>query len=319
MNFTQWRTGVDRGELRRVTWVCGEQRVLVEEVVDTTRSGVGASVLDSITFTAGEDPDREIWAAANQYPLDPGAPRLLLVRSAQKLRHWAPLHPWLGSTRQLPGVYLLFVSDEHDISQVTVSGRRITAPHIEAMKAPRGHVVRCATPNADDAVAWVCRHATVDTRTAQHLLTRVGGDLVAAKAVCAKLSLFPGVVAGTRAVDALVTQMPGLGFVDALLDLRRSEALLCLPGLTDPERMRIIGLLDHRLDVLATLHRLVRAGLTQREVQGIPHFLVRQYWFTAKHYDTARCAYRRRLLAVIDDALRSGARTGAFEALVALW
>lgn len=319
MNFTQWRTGADRGELRRVTWVCGEQRVLVEEVVDTTRSAVGASVLDSLTFTAGEDPDREIWAAANQYPLDPGAQRLILVRAAQKLRHWAPLHPWLASTRQLPGVHLLFVSDDADIPQVSAPGKKVTAPHIEVMKAPRGHVVRCSTPNADDAVAWVCRQATVDTRTAQHLLTRVGGDLVAAKAVCGKLGLFPGVSAGSRAVDALVTQMPGLGFVDALLDVRRPEALLCLPGLTDGERLRVIGLLDHRLDLLATLHRHIKAGLTQRDIQGVPHFLVRQYWFTAKHYDTAQCAYRRRLLAVIDDALRSGARTGAFEALVALW
>lgn len=318
-NFTQWLAAVDRGELRRITWVCGEQRTLVEEVVETTRARVGASVLNAVSLIGGVDTDADIWAQANQFPLEPGAPRFVLVREAQAVRHWLPLRHWLAATRTLPSVYLVFVSAEPEVPSVKADGKKNPAPHIDWMRAPKGHVVRCSTPNPDDAVTWLRRHATLTEDAARHLLTRVGGNLRAARTVATKLSLFPGVPAGPRAIDALVTELPGAGFVDALVALDRPGALRGLTGLNDAERLRSLSTLEQRLDLLATLHQHLRAGLTPRDIQGVPHFLVRLYWTYAKHYDVHRCAYRRRLLAVLDDAVRNGARTGVFEALVALW
>jgi S-adenosylmethionine:diacylglycerol 3-amino-3-carboxypropyl transferase len=70
---------------------------------------------------------------------------------------------------------------------------------------------------------------------------------------------------------------------------------------------------------MAVLWQALKVGQTTRNVTGQPVFLVAQYMPAAKHYDPKRCAYSRRVLAVLDDAYRTGARTGVLEALVALW
>src|SRR5207247_5800197 len=115
-NFAIWRAGADKGDLRKVTWVCGDQQVLVDEVVDTIRARLRVSELDYASFTGGVDLDRDIWAAANQYPLNPTANRLVLVRRAEKVRNWQPLEGWLAASRQLPGNHLLYVAAADDFT-----------------------------------------------------------------------------------------------------------------------------------------------------------------------------------------------------------
>lgn len=84
--YRQWRVHADRGEVKRVTWVCGPERLLVEEVVDTTRRQIAASDMDYVTISCvpsaeNKEPVKDMWDAASQYPLVPGANRLILCRS----------------------------------------------------------------------------------------------------------------------------------------------------------------------------------------------------------------------------------------------
>lgn len=307
------------GEVRRVTWVCGDQRVLVEETVDTIRTQLAPADIDYVTLSHQPAFDRQVWSAANQYPLNPGANRLVLVRDAEKLTRWEQLELWMGRTRQLPGVYLVFVSNETDLPYVMTGGKKDgLKPHVAAIKAPRGHVVRCTMPNEVDAVAWVRRRARLDDETARHLLTRSGGNLAAVSAVCAKLALFDG-NAGRSTIDALCQERPVESFVDCLLAVDKKAALRCIADLLEADYAKTISLLDSRLDMLQVLNKVQAAGQGFRDVPSINPYLVRQYMPIAKHYDGRRCVYRRRVLAVIDDALRSGAREGVWEALVALW
>lgn len=310
---------VAAADIRRVTWICGDQRVLIEEVVDTIRRRVNAADIDYVSLSATSGNESSVWAAANQYPLEPGANRMILIRDAEQLTRWYQLDLWMSRTRQLPGVYLVFVSNEPDLPYIMVGGKRAgLQPHVAAIKAPRGHVVRCTVPNETDAVAWVRRRASMDDDTAQHLLTRSGGDLLAVAAVCAKLSVFDG-QAGNATIDALCTPRPSTSFSDTLLALDKRGALTAVNSLVEAEFGRVISLLDSRLDLLQSLHRIQAAGQGYRDATGINPYLVRQYMPIARHYDTRQCVYRRRVLAVIDDALRSGARGGVWEALVALW
>lgn len=308
-SYGQWRTAADKGELRRVTWVCGEQRALVEEVVATTRQAVAASELDYLSFTAGVDPEPAIWAAANQYPLNPGAQRLICVRSAEKLKVWQQLERWLASGRQLPTSFLLFVSNDPDLPSDTAGGNLLRR---------KARLVRCSQLDEADAIAWLRRGSQLDTDTARHLLTRVGGDLSAAQAVCVKLNLFTG-AASTAVIDALCDDTPAASYVDNLLAMRKREALLAATRLPERERAATIAELDQRLDLLAVLHHGLRLGLPVSEYQGVPPFLVRQYLPIAKYYDHHRCAKNRRVLAVCEEALKTGAAHGVLEALVALW
>jgi len=217
-------------------------------------------------------------------------------------------------------VYLLFVSAEADLAHTVVAGKKLLAPHLRVMAERRryAHLVRCASPNPDDAVAFARRRGRLDETTAIYLLTRVGGDLSVAAGVCAKLALFDG-RAGPRVVDQLCQELPSQSLVESLLLLRKRDALAAAAQLPERDYGRAVGLLDTRLDQLGALCRQIRTGHTIREITGVPHFLARQYFGVAKHYDRLRCARARRILAVIDDALRSGARTGVLEALIALW
>lgn len=316
--FSQWRTAIDAGDLRRVTFVAGDQPVLIEEVIDTTREKLAVGDLDYVSLSHTSTFDRDVWAQANQYSLTPGVNRLVLIRDAEKITRWQPLHQWLTRTRAMPGVYLLFVSGEPDLPHITVAGRKVLKEYVAQLKAPRGFVVRCSTPPEADAIGWLRRRCRLDDSAARHLLTRTGGNLAAAAAVCAKLTLFPQ-TAGPAAIDALVTETPAADFSDSLIALDRRKALLAAQSLRHEEAFKVIALLDSRLDLLARLHRIQAAGQSWRDVSGVSPYLQRLYLPHARHYDSGACLRRRRVLALADDALRSAARVGVLETLVALW
>jgi DNA polymerase III delta subunit len=282
-SWAQWRASVDGGDLRRVTWVCGDQHVLIEEVVDTVKDKLNLSPTDYVSLSLCPTFERDVWAAANQYPLTPGSNRMVLIRDAEKLSRWNQLDAWLTRTRSMPGVYLMFVSNEPDLPTHTQGGKKVLKPHVAALRAPRGSLVRCTMP-----------------------------------AVCAKLRLFEQ-AAGAATINALVAEAPAADFTDSLIALDKRTALLSLPGLADAELISLIALLDSRLDLLERLHRIQIAGRSWRDASGVNPFLLRQYMPHARHYDSTSCTRRRRVLAVVDDALRTGARDGVFEALTALW
>lgn len=315
--YSMWRTHADQGVTRRVTYVCGDQRALVEDVVATVRRQVAASELDSISTTGA---DRELWALAHQHPMVAGAARLIVVRDAEKVSNWAPLPGWLANTRQLPGVHLLFVSGAADLPREKGPGKRApTQPHIEAMKPPRGFVVKCSALSEKDAIAWVRSRSYLDEHAARHLLTRVGGNLSAAGAVCAKVVVFGDVAVTTTIIDQLTRAIPADTFVDSLLTGNKNDAFTCIADIDAREYSKVVGLLDSRLDLLTLLWESQAGGRYGQAVPGVNPFLVRHYTPIAKHYEPRRCAYSRQVLAVVDDALRSGARDGVWEALVALW
>lgn len=317
-SFSQWRAAVDAGDLRRVTWIAGDQPVLIEEVIDITKAKLGVTDLDYVSLTHTPTYDRDVWAEANQFPLNPGNNRMILIRDADTLTRWEQLTTWLSRTRALPGVYLVFVSNQDDLPTTGTGNKKTLKPHVAQLRAPRGFLVRCTTPSETDAVTWIRRRSTLDETTAKHLLTRTGGNLASAAAVCAKLALFPQ-TAGTATIDALVTETPAADFSDSLIALDKRRALLSADSLRDDDHYRLIALLDSRLDLLQKLHRIQIAGQSWRETTGINPYLQRLYMPHARHYDPAACTNRRRVLAVIDDALRGGARGAILEALVALW
>lgn len=313
-SFTQWRTAIDAGDLRRVTWVAGDQPVLVEEVVTTTRAKLNPSDLDYVSLSYGPAFEREVWSAASQFPLTPGANRMILIRDADKLTRWGQLELWLKHTRALPGVYLVFVSEKFE----QLGTKKGVPAHLASIRAPRGFIVRACSLSEQDAVAWVQARSNLDTALAKYLLTRTSGNLADTAAVCAKLALFDQ-GAGSATINALVAESPSDDFTDTLIAGDKRKALLNLPDLNHTDRIRAIALLDSRLDLLERLNHMKIAGHSWREAAGISPFLLRQYMPYAKSYDPDTCTHRRQVLAVLDDVVRRGIDDGIMEALVALW
>lgn len=317
-NWRQWRVHADAGTVARVTWVCGAEKVLVEEVVDFIRTTLAPEDIDYASFLAtGTARDREMWASCNQYPLQERAARLVLVRDAEKIKKWEPLFSWLDNRRLLPTVHLLFISNEEDLN---------TELSHQAAFRDKGHIIRCSTPKPEDLIAWVQRRAECGPAVADYLLKRVGGDLGRAANVLWKASIFDGELT-TELVDILSSEAPADDFVMALCDVKRARAFTAIEGLSLNDYGKVIGNLDQRLDLLTKLNAAVRKNLGLREIvqmKGVPLFLARQLIHSAKTYDAARVAHCRRLLAIVDDSMRGGGdyanpQPGQLEALVALW
>lgn len=322
--YRQWRDHADKGDVKRVTWVCGEERTLVEEVVDTTRQLLSVSEMDYVALVAGLAPDKEVWAAMNQYPMEPTANRLVLVRDAEKLKRWRPFEDWMSNSRQMPTVYLLFVSGQHEFPYIVKDGKSTGEfpPHIDVIKN-RGRLVRCSTPNEDDLLAWVQRQAPMDGAVAQHLLERAAGNLGIVSNVCRKAALFPG-RPSTTVIDVLCAEAPSDDFVDSLLTLNKQRAIRSLEAVPTSDYGKVIGRLDSRLELLAKLHSAVRQRKTLKDIavsgkSDVPVFLARTLYPVAKHYDPIRRRSCRTVLTATDAAVRSGSTRGVMESLVALW
>jgi DNA polymerase III delta subunit len=313
-SYVRWRAAIDAGETRRVTWVAGDQPILIEDVVTTTKLKLNPSDLDYVSLSYGPGFERDVWAAASQYPLTPGANRMILIRDADKLTRWGQLDLWMKNTRSLPGVYLVFVSERPE----QLTDKKGVPAHLAGLRAPRGFLVRATGLSEDDAIAWVRARSTLDTELARYLLTRTGGNLAAAAAVCAKLALFEQ-GAGSATINALVAESPAHDFTDNLIAGDKRQALLNLPDLNHSDRIKAVALLDSRLDLLERLHRMKMAGQSWREVTGISPFLLKQYMPHARNYDPDTCTHRRQVLAVLDNVLRHGTDVGVMEAMTALW
>jgi hypothetical protein len=319
--FGNFQVHARRGSLRRCTWVCGPERLLVEEVVDTLRRHVAPKDYNYQVLTAGVDPDRDIWAAASTYPVDPADLRLVVVREAQQVRNWKPLGAWLSGGRKLPGVWLVFVSSSHDFDRVEKS--REIQPHLAQIRdSSLGMLTKCGAPDAEEAVQWLLlRCPAMSELTAQYALTRLGGNLGAASALADKASLFDGQLS-SGVIDVLCTERSDQGFADDLLAMRKPQALAQLETIPDRDLPRMIGLIDSRLEMVSRFNAALRQRMQPRDIAiklEVSPWLVRLYLPVAKSYDPSRVRACRAVLATTDDAVRSGARLGVLETLCALW
>jgi hypothetical protein len=307
--FAQWlRAGCPA---RRITWVCGPEQVLADDVVSSVRAalpGAGTAV-----FFAGNDVERDIWAAAGVVP-PPDQQRLVLVRDAQNLRRPGELVPLVKAGREASGAHLLFVSAEQDFSR----GPDGLAPHLAAVRDCRqGQLIRCTPPRDEDLLDWVARQwPGLGRNAAYRLLDRAGGDLAAVREAGAK-AVATGLTE-EKYIDVLCEPRPGEEFSDALVRGDRAGALAA--GCASPGAA--IGLLDSRLGHLAAIREGQQRQLEPHAISsrlGVPRFLVGQYRDVAAQYGPGRVRRCRDLLAEADAAWRSGADRGIAEVLAANW
>lgn len=311
MNFHQWCQHADRSDIKRVTWCCGDEPVLVEELVDRLRLALRPGAVDSVSLTAGTEPDRVIWAAAHQYPMQADVPRLVTIRHAEQLVDWHPLAGWLDRKRLNPMTYLLFVSSA------------ATAPahdHIGLIRRA-GHIVECRRPPVSELVPWVQSMVPLTDATAGYLAQRSAGSLHQLKSVSGKLALFDE-APSAAAIDELCDEAPTDRFADAVMLLKGRVAHSLVPLLPTTDYRRIVGQLDSGLTVMAQLREAVHTGMSRRDIAllpDLPFSLAEKYLPVLDRYPSEHCRARWRVLATLDAALAAGARDGVLESLVTLW
>jgi len=318
-SYPQWRASADKSQVAKVMWVCGDQRVLVEEVIEETRRILDVSEFDYISLWAESDNELSIWDAAYQFPLEPDAKRLILVRQADHVKNWNPLEKWLTDSKNLAANYLMFVSDESDYP-VTQDKDPILLPHVELIRK-KGKTVKCSMPSQAEVLAWIKRNSRLNDFSANFLYERCGSDLYAVANVCKKSLMFKA-DPGSQVLAELSKEYAGQNFTDCLIYQNKKAALLDLPNIPESDYSKIIGQLYAKLDTLYALHRAGPNFSTTRELSeatGIKMFLITKYLQSSKSYDRAKVTNCKNILTVVDDAVQRHATEGSMELLVSLW
>lgn len=317
-SYGQWEK---RREARRLTWVCGPELVLVEDVV----AAVCAAAAGRISLTAGSDREADIWAALSSPLADPEDSVAVVVRDAHKLRSWAQL-PAVASSRELDAVKAVFVSGEARLAQVPGEDKPVLAPHLALLRDSRsGQLVECRLPEdwrqtPDWVTEWADRQlGGAGPVLAGFLLASCGGRLEEAAAVAAKLRM-----AGLPPRRELISALSDLAtsFTESLITGRLREALAAAVSLSREDTGRAIGLLASRLDVLFALHTAAAQRLDARDTAvklGVPQFLQLRYRDVSVAYGAVRVASCRTALALADEAWRSGVTVGLAEFVAVHW
>lgn len=329
-SFSQWRKSLDKHpEPRQITWVCGNERVLVDDVVESVVERLGPEPWNYVPLVAGEDSERAIWTEASQHPMG-GSPRVVVVRNAELLQNWDRFQDWIKYRMLNPRTYLILVSNEERIPHVELTpDQKRRGEHAEVVPylaaiGTKGHVIECrpyTTATARYSIDWVQSKVKMRDSVAKHLLTRANFDLRLVRDVCRKLAVFPGEIT-ISVINTLLVERPRDSFSDSLLALDKKAALLALRDLHPSEYWRTLGLLDARLDLAGMIHDMQVEHHSLSEITraaGTQAFLVKDVIPVSKHYDSKRRLAIRKILAIADETYRQGQTLGVMETVVAFW
>lgn len=319
-NFTQWRAWADKGDIRKVTYVYGEESFLVERVVQDIKAIVNPPTTDYIVITVGEGNDSAIWVESLHAPLDPQANRLVVVRNAESFQDWPFLAQWFLLSKNMPCNYLVFVSNEADIPTVQQGKQFIPPEHIQLIQA-KGRVVRCSLPAEKDLADWFVEEYGLTYTAADFLVKHASGNLHAMVNVCRKAKILhaspsPAIIA------QLCEEESHDNFVDSLILMDKKSALRAAKNIDQGDYSKIVAFLDSRLELIQDLGLMASKRMGIHEMckePGMKPFLVRKFLPCVKKYNDAKILYCRKLLTIMDDVIQSGSTKGVLETLVAMW
>jgi len=318
MNFNQWKGHAEKNSVSKITYCCGDQTALVEIVVEDIKSILNVPITDYIEIDARHD--TSMWEAASQYPLDPNVNRLVVVRNAEAIKDWEPVYDWFAATRGNTANYLLLTSYQADAPSTYTKGKRTGyEDHIEFIRT-KGKLIKCSQPNDEDLIKWSESYG-LSSSAARHLVDRTSGNTTAMLEVFRKVHVWNG-SPNARAIDLLCEEQALDSFADYLILHDKPTAYLALDTTPQVDRAKIITRLDYRLDIMMEIAKYNRRRMYPGDIAattGIKIYLVKRFLPVAKDYDNKKIRQCRQLLAMIDAALKDGAKIGVWETLIALW
>lgn len=318
MNFNQWRNHAAKSAVSKVTYVCGDQSTLVELVLDDIKSILNVPVTDYIVADAGQS--EHIWELASQYPLDPNANRLLVVRHADRINSWDQLADWLAQGRSNPKNFIIFISELSDAPAIFSKGKKVSyADHIELIRT-KGKFIKCSQPNEEDLNSW-CQSYGLTPQTADFIIQRTSGDVAAILSVLQKVHIWSG-APSAKALQLFCDEQQLDSLADYLILMNKNSAFLALKDLSEDDYVKVISRLDSRLDMMVDLHRCLARRMYDADITtatAIKIFLVKKFKAVAREYDSKKIKHCRQLITMIDGQVRAGVRTGAMECLISLW
>lgn len=322
--FAQWFKSLDKHpEPKQVTWVCGPERTLVDEVYQQIKTYINPSEYNLSYYNMQSDENRALWEDLRQQPLD-RTRRLIVVRHAELIEDKSKIYDWVLHKSDNPLTYVVFISYAEALeTQESEEKKPPLAEYLDIIKR-RGKLVECkpfTNNTAQYAVQWVQGYIHCTTKVAGYLLDRANGDLRVARDTCKKIQVLP-VEPSLQLVRAVLDQVPRLTFEEAILSMKKEDALNRLQEMDLNARLSVVGRLDDRLTLLGLVHDMMADYHSSSEIGqalGNRRFLLPELMPIAKHYNLKRRRSCRKLLASTDKLLREGAKVGVMETLVVFW
>jgi DNA polymerase III delta subunit len=300
----------DKDELKRMYYLHGPAKVLVEEVLDDIRARVDPRD-DQYVQLSGDQKPADLWSALSQYPIDTKHTKLVVVRDAHKIKKWQGFISWAES-REMPRTYVVFVGDDAEVDT--------KQPYFERLQRS-GRIVRCTTTDEEAVIAYMRSRVEIDRSTAKFLYERVGFDFDEARNVILKLQAI-GRPADLKLVMWLAPASAVSDFVVELMARRKASAVDAIPRVPEEMYSQIVGALDWRLDAASRLWRVTQRRRSMQEIlseTGLKPHWVKELSAIAKYYDKKQVVRSTKALAFVDDQLLRGERQGILETLVLLW
>ena len=313
--YSQW----DKTKpIHRVTWVCGPEAVLRRDVTEHYISQL-SGVSWKTTCWFGEAGESGVWDFLLSSPPDGG--RLVVAYRAEQISMTERMAQLIAAISELS--YVLFVSSEDDFARVEADGKKTLAPHLAAIQASRnGQLIRCVAPSDEERVLKLVASwwPGAGTNFASQVMHASGGTLEAAYQAC-EIARRAGLPPKDQGLHLAVQQTPHARFADLVVMGDQTGSTVSARSLTASEARSALGLLSYRLGVLQQLAAYQARGYGTEEIarKGIDRIQQRLLAPYALKYPAERVLKCRQLLALAEDAQRSGARTGVLEAVAALW
>lgn len=296
-SFGQWFNSRDKKHPARLTWVCGVESILVNEVVRwidlKARPPERASHYRQLI--AGQQKREHVWAdlAARGF----AESSVFIVREAEKLSGGDPGWKYLPTlmeqlrTGTFGDRYVIFVAqqrdtwirDDNDKLILDEQDKKQVYPHIARIqKHPMCDVVTCSTISAikptnkygsptrsSDAVLWLQSMAPIGEKEAEYLIKKVGGDIYEMRNIMLKLAAFNNrPTIGVIDILAGGETVPALSFTEHLVAGQKPEALAFVsehPQWDSAALRTELRTLDRALDALGVLHTARRNHLSRAQ------------------------------------------------------
>ena len=311
--FTQWNR---KRPVQQVMWVCGPEDSLVAEVLEEiSKLDLARYVYYMDTVTS----EPAMWDSILTWPRGPS---LALVYGAEQVRNTERVSTVLETIPELSRV--VFVSREDDFARIESEDKKKTlVPHLAAIQAAKnGQLIRCCRPsNEEDLLKLVASWwPGAGSNLASFLLSRTMGDLNSAYLAC-KTAERAGFPPSADYLDMACQSTPVAQYAEDLLSGNRKRAASQGGLLSEAATGGVLKFLSGQLDTLRLYHAMTSAGMDAEQIarKGIPRWRQRAIASYAGSYSVDRVIRCRKLLAVAEDAFRSGVRDGVLEAVAALW
>lgn len=303
--FLQWLKKYP--ERKRLIYICGKERVLVNEVLKAELASHNVSDLGLIKLDGAKNSLADIDAELNQY-----GDRLIVIKNADAIKDWKLILKWMDS-RYMRNTSLICVGDEI-LPQTNEARYR---PFIE--KRDSGKFIECKELSLEQTLELIDMKGSFTHDARNALYVACGGNLAKILNEIEKLN-YLGKKITKELVDAFINVSINDNFVNKLFERTYTLDMVSLIQEKDIPLI-IAGIEYYLLNMLLIIkYRSNDRGFKDMaKISGVPLFLVNKLFFLCKGVSEETILRRIKLLANLDVSYRKGNIIGALERFLILW